>query len=216
MGKSLSKAIIFDFDGTLVNSEKLIRKTFIDITRKIAPNRLSIAKKVLIGPTLKDTVKEILGGQREKFFNKFVEDFISIHDNEILAHTSLYNNSNETLSILFQMGYKMAIATNKREGPTKKLIKHYNWGGYFKFLECSDNNALMRNKSQMIANIISSDKDFKDSFYVGDTTGDYKAADFNNLRFIKAKYGYGKMQNWDSIKSHKEIESIGELVSILS
>ena len=76
----------------------------------------------------------------------------------------------------------MAIATNKREGPTKKLIKHYNWGGYFKFLECSDNNALMRNKSQMIANIISSDKDFKDSFYVGDTTGDYKAADFNNLK----------------------------------
>ena len=74
----------------------------------------------------------------------------------------------------------------------------------------------MKNKSQMIAKIISNDKGFKNSFYVGDTTGDAKAADFNNLRFIKAKYGYGKMQNWDSVESHKEIESIGELISILN
>ena len=50
---------IFDFDGTLVDSEKYIRETFIKITKEIAPEREDFAVKVVIGPPLNETAKEI-------------------------------------------------------------------------------------------------------------------------------------------------------------
>ena len=61
----MSKAIIFDFDGTLVDSEKAIYKCFQSITRHIAPERASYAKNILIGPPLRETASEILGPKRQ-------------------------------------------------------------------------------------------------------------------------------------------------------
>ena len=57
----MKKYWIFDFDGTLINSEKHVRETFLKITKEIAPERLVFAKKVVIGPPLEETAKEILG-----------------------------------------------------------------------------------------------------------------------------------------------------------
>ena len=55
----MNKCWIFDFDGTLVDSEKHVRETFLKITKEIAPERTEIAAKVLIGPPLEETAKEI-------------------------------------------------------------------------------------------------------------------------------------------------------------
>ena len=61
----MNKCWIFDFDGTLIDSEKHVRQTFINITKKLAPERIEIAKKVIIGPPLKETAMEIYN-----FFDK--------------------------------------------------------------------------------------------------------------------------------------------------
>ena len=55
----MSKAWIFDFDGTLVHSETLITQCFQRITKQLAPQRVQIAQKILIGPPLRQTVAEI-------------------------------------------------------------------------------------------------------------------------------------------------------------
>ena len=52
---SLIKAIIFDFDGTLVDSEKAIYECFQSITKQLAPERMEYAKNILIGPPLRET-----------------------------------------------------------------------------------------------------------------------------------------------------------------
>jgi phosphoglycolate phosphatase len=64
----LSKAIIFDFDGTLVDSEKAIYECFKSITKRIAPERERYAKNILIGPPLRDTASEILGPENQTYW----------------------------------------------------------------------------------------------------------------------------------------------------
>ena len=44
----MGKCWIFDLDGTLVDSEKHVRETFIKITKEIAPERIDFAEQVLI------------------------------------------------------------------------------------------------------------------------------------------------------------------------
>ena len=90
MGKSLSKAFIFDFDGTLVDSEQAIYQCFQSITKQLAPERLEYAKNLLIGPPLRDTASEILGPENQDLLDEFVQSFITMHDEQVVQHTHPY------------------------------------------------------------------------------------------------------------------------------
>ena len=131
MGHSLSKAIIFDFDGTLVDSEITIYQCFQSITNYLAPERVDYAKNILIGPPLRDTASEILGPNHQEQLDEFVKLFIEMHDERAIKNTQPYPDVIETLEKLNSKKVFMAIATNKRHAPTIKLINHYNWQEYF-------------------------------------------------------------------------------------
>lgn len=207
----MKKYWIFDFDGTLINSEKHVRETFLKITKEIAPERLVFAKKVVIGPPLEETAKEILGDSQAKSLKVFTDNFIKIHDNEILKNTIPYINSERTLKKLFSMGHKIAVATNKREKPTLQIINHLGWDEFFLSIECSDSGIKQRNKSQMIKDLLLKNHNFQKAFFVGDTLSDGISAMKNNLRFIKANYGYGHNEDWSNIEIFAEINDIYEL-----
>ncbi len=210
----MSKAWIFDFDGTLVHSETAITECFQNITKKLAPHRLDVAKQVLIGPPLRQTVAEILGDPEHPLIDEFVSAFIQMHDDDVLNHTTPYPSAHETLTHLYNQGQKMAIATNKRLAPTIKILQHFSWGPFFSSLECSDSEAVMRDKPQMIEGIIQKDNDFKGAYFVGDTVGDGLSANISHTPFIKASYGYGQAQDWSGVTVFQTINSLDELLKL--
>ena len=208
----MSKAWIFDFDGTLVHSEAAITQGFESITKELAPHRLEVAKQVLIGPPLRQTVAEILGDPEHPLIDEFVSAFIEMHDDDVLNHTTAYPSVHETLSSLHQQGDKMAIATNKRLAPTIKILEHLHWEQFFTSVEGSDSEAVMRDKPQMIESIIQKNNDFKGAYFVGDTVGDGLSANISNVPFIKASYGYGQGQDWSGVTILKTINDFNELL----
>ena len=203
---------IFDLDGTLVHSEAFISQCFESITKKLAPHRIDIAKHILIGPPLRQTVAEILGNPGHPLIDAFISAFIRMHDDDVLHHTIAYPSVFETLAGLHQQGDKMAIATNKRLAPTTKILQHLQWDKFFHFVECSDSEVTIRDKNQMIKSIIEKDSDFRDANFVGDTLGDGLSAKNSKLRFIKASYGYGRNEDWGLIKIFKSIDGLNELL----
>ena len=107
MGDSLIKAIIFDFDGTLVDSEITIYQCFQTITNYLAPERIDYAKNILIGPPLRDTASEILGSNHQGQLNEFVKLFIEMHDEHAIKNTQPYSGVVETLNKLSLKGISM-------------------------------------------------------------------------------------------------------------
>ena len=211
----MSKAIIFDFDGTLVDSEKAIYECFQKITKYIAPERESYAKNLLIGPPLRDTASEILGAENQDLLDKFVQSFITMHDEQVIQHTQPYPDVIQVLEELHTKNIPMAIATNKRFAPTQKLIDHFNWSEYFLFIECSDSQPKIRNKDAMIQDIINQNESFQGSFFIGDTVNDGLSANLNQLKFIKAAYGYGKDQDWSKVNIHNTIYEFSEILKLI-
>lgn len=214
MDKSLRKAIIFDFDGTLVDSEKAIYRCFQSATKKIAPDRINYAKKILIGPPLKDTASSILGPNHQDQLDEFIKFFIEKHDDQAIFHTQPYQGVDLLLQKLISMKIPLAIATNKRQSPTIKLIKHFNWENYFLIIECSDSQNIPKNKDAMIKNIIKKNNIFKESYMIGDTVNDGLSANLNNLDFVRSNYGYGYNQDWSCVSIHKSVDNPSELASI--
>ena len=207
----MTQAFIFDFDGTLVDSEQAIYHCFQSITKQLAPNRVEYAKNILIGPPLRDTASEILGPEYQDSLDKFVQLFIKMHDDQVIQYTQPYPGVNEVLKQLYSKNIPMAVATNKRFAPTQKLIDHFGWNHYFQFIECSDSQPNTRNKDAMIQDIIIQNQIFQGSCFVGDTVNDGLSANINQLPFIKACYGYGRHQDWSKVKIFKEINYLKEV-----
>ena len=187
---SLIKAIIFDFDGTLVDSEKAIYECFQSITKQLAPERMEYAKNILIGPPLRETASEILGFDYQDQLDKFVNLFIEMHDEEAIKHTQPYPDVANVLHDLHKNNVPMAVATNKRQAPTIKLIDHFGWKDYFKFIECSDSKPQMRNKEGMIQDILKHDNSLYGALFIGDTVNDVAAALDAGLPVVAVDYGY--------------------------
>ena len=211
----MSKAIIFDFDGTLVDSEITIYQCFQSITNYLAPERVDYAKNILIGPPLRDTASEILGPNHQEQLDEFVKLFIEMHDERAIKNTQPYPDVIETLEKLNSKKVFMAIATNKRHAPTIKLINHYNWQDYFITIECSDDRSFIRNKDEMIQDILNKDKNFYKAFFIGDTVNDGLSANLSDLSFIKADYGYGRDQDWSKVNIDHNIQQFTEILQLI-
>jgi len=214
VGFCLTQAFIFDFDGTLVDSEQAIYQCFQSITKQLAPNRVEHAKNILIGPPLRDTASEILGPEHQDSLDEFVQLFIEMHDEQVIQHTQPYPDVIEGLKQLHAQKIPMAVATNKRLAPTEKLMDHFGWNDYFQFIECSDSQHEMRNKDAMIQGIINQNVSFQGSYFIGDTVNDGLSANLNQLPFIKANYGYGLNQDWKNVIIFKEINNFSQILKI--
>ena len=211
----MTQAFIFDFDGTLVDSEQAIYQCFQSITKQLAPNRLEYAKNILIGPPLRDTASEILGPEHQDSLNEFVQLFIEMHDEQVIQHTQPYPDVIEVLKELHNQNIPMAVATNKRLAPTQKLVGHFGWNNYFSFIECSDSQSEMRNKDAMIQDILNQNISFQGSYFIGDTVNDGLSANLNQLPFIKACYGYGRDQDWSKVTTYQEIHQFIEILKLI-
>lgn len=205
---------IFDFDGTLVDSKKAIKKCYLKVVSEIAPERINVAQSISIGPTLEETSQEILGKHKLHLLSKFTKAFTKEYDQKTILETLAYPNSTKVLKKLYANGHKISIATNKRTIPTLKLIHHYGWDDFFDCIACIDEDPKINNKSQLVAKMLTKYNQYRNAFFVGDTLNDGISANQNNLLFIKANYGYGHIENWNGIKIFSEINDIQELMDI--
>lgn len=207
------KSIIFDFDGTLIDSAEHIYNCYYLVTKKIAPHLLFKAKELIVGPTLKETIELILGKDNKDLFDIFFREFIKIHDNN-LSNTKIFNGVQNLLDDLYEKNIQMAIATNKRLKPTRLIIKHLKLEKYFSKIICTDSFESKLNKKQMLK-VILEDKKFKNAIMIGDTINDFDAAISNGIEFIKVSWGYGNKENWEQ-KTYNEINKPSEITRFVT
>lgn len=105
------KALLFDFDGTLLNTNDLIIQTFMHVLNERFPGQYS-PKDCLkfIGPSLKQTFNDIAPGEEEALIAKYRAWNIEHHDELV----SQYPDVVSTLEQLKAQGIRLAIVSTKR------------------------------------------------------------------------------------------------------
>lgn len=108
------KACLFDFDGTLLNTNELIIQTFMHIFDEKFPGQFSREDCLqFIGPSLKQTFDNLTPNESDEMIAKYREWNIAHHD-ELCTE---YDGVVETLEKLKEMGIRLAIvSTKKRDG----------------------------------------------------------------------------------------------------
>lgn len=201
MELSLVKAVIFDLDGTLVNSAPGILASFAGAFAEngVMPNRPLTPD--LIGPPLRATLAGLCDDPEPAMLDRLTATFKAHYDMEGYRQTLPFAGVADMLAGLATAGLTLHIATNKRAFPTGLILRHLGWDGLFKRVCTLDSYAPpLPHKATLLRRLLAAEGlDAADSLYVGDRAEDMDAAQANGLRFAWAMWGFGEAMRIDGV-----------------
>ena len=204
--------IIFDLDGTLIDSSKGILVSYKKAFEKCGIKPKLALKKEIIGPPLMETLSMLAGKSDLNQLTALKDTFQKSYDYEGFLLTTVFPGVNQMLNELNKEGFLMYIATNKRILPTKKILKALEWTDYFKGIYSLDSfDTPFISKDKVLGRLIKNHKIKNGAYYIGDTKEDLEVSEKNGLSFILAKWGYGET----SFNNNLEVFSPKELVRYL-
>lgn len=187
--------ILFDLDGTLIDSAPAILASFRDAFARsgIAPVRA--VDESIIGPPLTETLQLLAGTTDPATIARLADGFKASYDSEGYKATAAYAGVGDMLAGLKNAGLRLAIATNKRIHPTRLILDHLGWLGHFEQIYALDLfTPRLPDKAAMIKRLLADHDIPRDSaIYIGDRAEDGESADANGLPFIAATWGYGSI-----------------------
>lgn len=186
------KAVIFDLDGTILDSQKGIAKAFQSALKAygVEESVENIAK--LIGPPLARTIithygfSEEDGAEAMKVHRKYLRE-------KGIYECGIFDGVIDMLDRFKKSGVKMAIATNKPEEFAVAQLKYYKMEHYFEGIFGNNLEQTRGSKGDFVREAMESCKvlDSKDAVMVGDRKNDIQGGVENGLDTIAVLYGYG-------------------------
>jgi phosphoglycolate phosphatase len=210
--------IIFDLDGTLVDSKFGIFDA-LSVTMSLSKIPLKYPlDSNLIGPPLMATLSKLTGSIDPKILEPLANEFAYQYDNESYKKTIIYPEINNLLRELSIKNNYLYIVTNKRIVPTIKILELFELKSYFRGVYGIDSFSISNeNKSSLLRKVIDKNRIFENAaWYVGDTVGDCLAAQQNFVKFAFVNWGYGSALEFDNVCVKKNILSPGQLLELSS
>ena len=130
MGKI--NTILFDLDGTLVDSNEIIIQSFKETFKYYQPNIEYTRNQIIemIGPPLKETFKIV--SEETKVINEMIDYYRTFYQKHEFEYIKLYDNVIETLEKLSKLNVNLGIVTTKFEESAMPSIKLFSLDKYIK------------------------------------------------------------------------------------
>ncbi|MBS0372168.1 MAG: HAD hydrolase-like protein [Proteobacteria bacterium] len=195
--------ILFDLDGTLIDSAPAILASFRDAFAHVGISPVVTIDESIIGPPLLETLQLLSGSTDTALIARLADGFKASYDSEGYKQTAAYAGVGDMLQALREAGLSLSIATNKRIHPTRLILAHLGWLDYFDHIYALDLfEPRLPTKAAMIARLLADHELPKNSaIYIGDRSEDGESADANGLPFIAATWGYGSLSP-EALQSH--------------
>ena len=188
--------IIFDLDGTLVDSAKDIMIANNKTLEKFGYKPISFKNvKHIIGQGIRVNIIRSLKMQNVKINkkkeNEMYDFFFSFYKKNLYVKSKIYGGLNSFLKNLKKQGYKLAVCSNKLEALTKIVLKKTKLLKYFDFVAGGDTFAHRKPHPSVLNNIIKNFKINKNNvLFIGDSEHDYYSALNSNIKFCLKTKGF--------------------------
>ncbi|HWR90637.1 MAG TPA: HAD-IA family hydrolase [Dissulfurispiraceae bacterium] len=185
------RLILFDLDGTLVDSRRDITNA---VNHALAP--------VGIGPATVEEITALVGEGISRLMEKLaerekvtidtdgaVERFLRFYAAHLVDFTTVYPDVTETLHRLD--GYRKAVISNKREVLTAGVLREFGLTGFFDVIVGSDTTPERKPSPRPLMYVVEKfGLSAGEAVMVGDSTYDIQAGRAAGVKTVAVTYGY--------------------------
>lgn len=209
--------VIFDLDGTLMDTSKSITKTVNSAMEELGKKQYSVGECVkFVGGGVSGLARNILGKEKyEDVTNEEMEKVIrKYYDIYFDYGVEPYEGIPELLDFLEQNGVKKGIVTNKDHktalSAVDKKLSKWKFDGIFGSNEKKyPNKPNPYNVDRMAQNLnIPKER----ILFIGDMLVDVNTAKNAGIDIVYCKWGFGEVKGEDGIDEDVKVSSVREII----
>ncbi len=207
------RAVIFDLDGTLTQSDEGIYKSICYAAEKLgfaAPDEAD--RRKFVGPPLMWSFRELLGmdeAQARLALEAYRERYWEIG----LFENRVYPGIRNLLRMLKRRGDWVAIATGKPMEPSRRIMEHFGLLRYFDRIVGPGFGEAGAEKDALIRAALPDRAD--EAVMVGDRRFDIEGANLVGIQSVGVGYGYGTEEELREAGCTHYAATVADLIALL-
>ena len=203
------KIVIFDMDGTLLDSKKDITIS-INHIRKVHHSLEPLSEEEVVDAINMDVRNLPKLFYNTEFYHEKDRDVFELHyANQCTKNVYLYDGIYETLKELYLRGVRLSVATNAPTPFVLMMLKKLNVDSLFDVIIGADKVKAAKPNPEMLEKILTHynfDKEKDSAWMIGDNSKDMQSAKNANIDSMFAKWGFSPDGEHHTLLNHpKEI-----------
>lgn len=209
----MKNTIIFDFDGTIINTNKLIEEGLSHFAITFRGTPLSNEEHgFLLGMPLEDQMKFINPKQYHYMTNAFKAWYLKKHETRISA----FNGMDDVILFLHSEKYKLGIVSNNSRETIDFGLKQLKMESLFEVIITSDDVSDKKPSPEGLFKalaLLNSSKE--DSIFIGDSASDILAGNRAGIESVLVGWSLMEPQQIESLAPDHMIEKPMDLLSLI-
>ena len=205
--------IIFDWDGTLMDSVGLIVDAMRYAAEKHGLTVTDDATKSIIGIALVDAFPMLFPNDSDKYdelLATYSEYYVKHCDND-----KLFEGIKELIQDLHAQGKTLAIATGKKRKGLQRVLPNSGIQAFFTVTKTADETAGKPNPLMLEQILVETGTRIEDAVFIGDSIHDIRMANNINMDSIAVSYGCEKADVLVNENPAMLVNSVNELHKIM-
>lgn len=187
------KGIIFDLDGTLLNTITDLNNSVNDTYKHFNYPKVNSEKETmsLVGHGMNNLIKQCFTDKDEAFVKEALKVFLDYYDTQYYKYTKPYNGITLLIDKLIEKGHLVGVNSNKNDNYTKHLIELNFPNMNIDYVTGVKPGDKVKPDPSNVLKVIEKMKlDKNEILYVGDSPTDIETAKNAGLEFVGVSWGF--------------------------
>jgi len=209
--------LIFDLDGTLLNTiDDLGYACNYALAQTGFPTHPIEAYPAMVGNGISNLIRRALpeNERTEETVARLREFFVPYYDEHNCERTRPYDGIPQLLDTLRAQGHSLAVASNKYQAATEKIVRHF-FPDTFDCILGERAGIPRKPDPQIVADILSAVGTAANPLYIGDSLVDRDTAANARVPFVACSWGFVPRERLIEAGVNTLIDRPDELLSLL-